>query len=143
MNSSIKNKISFLKGVKRQYPALYRAAMGKRGGGGLSGLGETVEEIMARQDAFGEPTQSPGALDNALNTGIDFIKQLLPVYVGAQQAKTCIQINAERAKIGQAPIDCASSGLAPQVSVGVSPDVKYVMWGALAIGVIFLLMKKR
>lgn len=146
--SALHAKTQFLTRVRNEYPALFRAATQKSGG--LSGLGITVEEMLAEQNAFAEPkaptstsTAAASWLDNALNSAIDAVKQLVPVYVGAQQAQTCVQVNADRARNGLAPIDCASGGLAPQVSVGVSPDVKYVMWGALAIGGVYLLTKKR
>lgn len=145
-------KTQFLTHVRRAYPALFRAATLKaeKRSPGLSGLGISVEEMLAEQNAFAEPgtpsstgTAAASWLDNALNSAIDAVKQLVPVYVSAQQAQTCVQVNADRARNGLAPIDCASGGLAPQVSVGVSPDVKFIMWGSLAIGAVYLLTKKR
>ena len=145
MNNSIRAKLQFLASVKANNPALYRAALRGSNSSGLSGLGETVEQMLARQDAFAEPKTSGGWawLDKILTAGIDVITKTAPVIVGTQQALACVKINAERAKIGQSPIDCASGGLAPQIGVGISPDVKYILWGALAIGAAFLLMKKR
>lgn len=152
MNAQIRAKLQFLANVKDKYPQLYRAALSNRGSVGLSGLGETVEQMIAAQNAgtdFPNPLSSGTAstdtsvpwYTNILNSAIDTIKQLTPVYVGTQQAKTCIQVNAERAKSGLSPIDCASGGLAPQVSVGVSPDVKMMMYIGLGIGAVYLLMR--
>lgn len=154
MNAQIRAKLQFLANVKDKYPQLYRAALTKPGSVGLSGLGTTVEEMIAAQNAgtdFPNPLNtatSSASTDtavpwytNILNSAIDTIKQLTPVYVGTQQAKTCIQVNAERAKSGLSPIDCASGGLAPQVSVGVSPDVKMMMYIGLGIGAVYLLMR--
>jgi hypothetical protein len=113
--------------------------------GGLAGLGITTAEMLAQQDAFAEPvsgtvaSQAKSILDSAIET----IKQLAPAYIGIQQAKTCLQINADRARNGLPPMDCASGGLAPQVGIGVSPDVKMILWAALGIGALFLFMRKR
>lgn len=156
MNAQIRAKLLFLANVKDKYPRLYRAALTNPGSVGLSGLGATVEEMIAAQNAgtdFPNPLSTPVSsgtastdtavpwYTNILNSAIDTIKQLTPVYVGTQQAKTCIQVNAERAKSGLSPIDCASGGLAPQVSVGVSPDVKMMMYIGLGIGAVYLLMR--
>lgn len=151
MDIATKNKLRFLAGVKKDYPALYYAATGSNKGG-LSGLGITVEEMLAEQDAFAEPiftgTQTSTASGapwyrDVLNSVLDSVKQLAPAYIGVKQAQTCVQINAERARNNQAPIDCAAGGLAPQVAVGISPDVKWILWGALGIGAMFLLMRRR
>ena len=155
MNAQLRAKLQFLANVKRQYPALYNAAVVKRGGSGLAGLGLTVDEMIAAQNAgtdFPNPVSTSSNTTvstdtsvpwytQAANSAIDAIKQLVPVYVGTQQAKTCISVNAERAKSGLAPIDCAAGGLAPQVSVGVSPDVKMMMYVGLGIGAIYVLMR--
>lgn len=149
-NAALRAKMQFLTAVKKSAPALYRAATAKatRGGGALAGLGITVDEMLAEQNAFAEPgtptstsTAPASWLDNMLNSTIDAIKQLVPVYVGAQQAQTCVQVNADRAKNGLPMIDCAAGGLAPQVSVGVSPEVKYVLWGGLGLMGAYLLMR--
>lgn len=143
MHPQIRAKLQFLDSVKQNQPALYRAALQKHGGG-LSGLGETVEQMMARQDAFAEPVASNLPwYTQALNSAIDAMKQLAPAYVGVQQARTCLQINAERAKQGIAPMDCASGGLAPQVSVGISPDTRTMIYAALGIGALWLFMRKK
>jgi len=144
MDNATRAKLTFIAGVKAAHPNLYRAAVSGQGGG-LSGLGVTVEEMLAEQNAFAEPvaSSSSGMFTNALNSTIDFIKQLAPSYIGLQQAKTCLQINADRARAGISPIDCASSGLAPQVSVGVSPDVKYIMYAVVGIGAVYLMMRSK
>lgn len=143
MDAQIRAKLRFLDTVKQTQPALYRAALQRRGGG-LSGLGETVEQMLARQDAFAEPvTSNLPWYTQALNSAIDAMKQLAPAYVGIQQARTCLQINAERAKQGLDPIDCASGGLAPQVSVGISPDTRTMIYAALGIGALWLFMRKK
>jgi hypothetical protein len=144
MNTAMQNKLRFLASVKRSNPRLYRAAVSKAQiSSGLSGLGITVDEMLAEQNAFAEPvstaTNSTSFAQTATNSVLDIIKQLAPVYVGTQQAKTCIQVNAERAKNGLSPIDCAAGGLAPQVGIGVSSDVKMIMYVALGIGAVFVL----
>jgi|WetSurMetagenome_2_1015567.scaffolds.fasta_scaffold562844_2 hypothetical protein len=143
--NSTREKLRYIGMVKQRYPQLFKAAVARMGGSrGLSGLGVTSAEMMAAQDAFAEPgTASSSWLTTATNTLLDTIKQLAPAYVGVQQAKTCLQINADRARQNLAPIDCASGGMAPQVAVGISPDVKLILWGALGIGAVWLLMKKR
>lgn len=141
MSPQIRAKLEFLDSVKRNYPALYNVAV-KRGGQ-LSGLGITQAEMLAEQDAFAEPIASTPWYKSYLDSAIETVKQLAPAYVGLQQAKTCMQINADRARQGLGPIDCA--GLAPQVSVGVSPDIKTFMY--LGLGVVaviaFMTMRKR
>lgn len=152
MNAQTRNKLAFLASVKQNHPALYSAAISTGQNRGLSGLGATVEEMIAAQNAG---TDFPNPLDatalstasnstwyqSAINSTLDFIKQLAPAYVATKQAQTCIQVNAERAKSGLAPIDCAAGGLAPQVSVGVSPDVKMLAYIALGIGGVYLLIR--
>ena len=151
MTPQIRAKLEFLDSIKRKYPRLYTAAV-KRGGQ-LAGLGITQAEMLAEQDAFAEPvfsnkTTAPVAAQpwykNYLDSAVQTVKDLAPAYVGLEQAKTCIKINADRAKQGLSPVDCA--GLAPQVSVGVSPDVKTFMYIGLGVaGIIGLMMfmKKR
>lgn len=136
MHASTKNKLAFIAGVKAKYPALYNAAKIK----GLSGLGETSAEIMARQDKYGE--SSGYGFDYYLNQMIDFFKQVGPAYISTQQAKQCLDINADRARNGLAPIDCANSGLAPQVSVGISPDIKTLAYVGLGILGVWLFTRK-
>lgn len=153
MNTQTRNKLAFLANIKQNYPGLYRAAINAGQNRGLSGLGATVEEMIAAQNAgtdFPNPlaTSSTSSTivdtpwyQSLINSTLDTIKQIAPVWVSTKQASTCIQVNAERAKSGLAPIDCAAGGLAPQVSVGVSPDVKMMMYIGLGIGAIYLLMR--
>lgn len=147
MNAQFRNKLMFLANIKQNYPELYRAAISRGQSGGLSGLGATVEEMIAAQNAgtdFPNPldtTANAAALpwyQSIINSTLDTIKQIAPAYVATKQARTCIQVNAERAKKGLAPTDCSSSGLAPQVSVGISPDVKTLAYVALGLGAVFI-----
>lgn len=153
MNPSTSAKLKFLASVKATNPGLYNAAMHK--GGGLSGLGATVEEMITAQNAgtdFPNPltASTTTALDTPwyqsfLNSTIDTIKQLAPAYVATTQAKTCIDVNASRAKQGLSPVDCGAAGLSPQVNVGVSSDVRMMGYVALGIGAValFMLTKRR
>lgn len=151
MYPNLRAKLMFLANIKQNNPALYRAAIMQGQSSGLAGLGATVEEMIAAQNAgtdFPNPlstsTATPAAdtwYQSAINSTLDFIKQLAPAYVATKQAQTCISINADRARQGLAPIDCASTGLAPQVSVGVSPDVRLIMYVGLGIGAVYLLMR--
>ena len=151
MNTQTRAKLAFLANVKKSQPRLYYAAITRGQNSGLSGLGDTVEEMIAAQNAgtdFPNPlsTTSDSAASgawyqNAINSTLDFIKQLAPTYVATKQAQTCISVNADRARSGLAPIDCAAGGLAPQVSVGVSPDVKMIMYVGLGIGAVYLVMR--
>ena len=145
MDNRTRAQLQFLAYTKAKHPTLYKAAV-KRSGG-LSGLGITQAEMLAEQDAFAEPTSGAETpwYRSLLDTTIATINQLAPSYVGIKQAQTCIEVNSARAKQGLSPIDCAASGLSPQVAVGVSSDVKYVLWGVLGLGAIFLFMnmKKR
>ena len=138
-------KLQFFSYVKRKYPVLYnRALMKMNSSAGLSGLGITVEEMLAEQNAFAEP-QSGGIFSNItdiLNNGIETIKNLAPTVIGYQQAKTCIDVNATRAKAGQPPIDC-NSVLTPQVNVGVSKEMQYLMYAVVGLGALYLFTKKR
>jgi len=135
MKPAIQSKLRFLASVKAANPRLYHAAMQKSQG--LGGLGATVEEMLAEQNAFAEPQK-----ESWLDSAIDAVKQLAPAYVGYKQAQTCLQINAERAKQGIAPIDCGNAGLAPQVNVGVSSDVRTMGFIALGLVAVFLIMRK-
>lgn len=141
MSPQIRAKLEFLDSVKRKYPRLYIAAV-KRGGQ-LAGLGITQAEMLAEQDAFAESSASQPWYKQYLDSAVQTVKELAPAYVGLQQAKTCIQINADRAKQGLSPVDCA--GLAPQVAVGVSSDVKTFMYiGLGVVGIIaFMTLRKK
>lgn len=150
MSPQMRAKLTFLAQVKQNNPQLYRAAISHGQNSGLAGLGTTVEEMIAAQNAGTDfpnplaPAPTPAAdswYQSAINSTLDFIKQLAPAYVATKQAQTCISINADRARQGLAPIDCAAGGLAPQVSVGVSPDVKFMMYIGLGIGAVYLLMR--
>lgn len=143
MNNRTQAKLMYLERVKKFSPALYKAATMKVArAGGLSGLGATVEEMLAEQNAFAEPAKAAW-YDNILTSAVDAVKQLAPAYVGYKQQSQCLQINAERAKQGLPPVDCASAGLTPQVNVGVSPDTKIFVWAALGLGAVFLLLKRK
>lgn len=153
MSPKMQAQLMFLANIKATQPALYRAAVTGGQNRGLSGLGATVEEMIAAQNAgtdFPNPlaTSTPATsaaadtwYQSAINSTLDFIKQLAPAYVATKQAQTCISVNADRARQGLAPIDCAAGGLAPQVSVGISPDVKLIMYVGLGIGAVYLLMR--
>ena len=146
MNNAITAKLKFLANVKEKYPDLYRAAITRRGGS-LNGLGITVEEMLREQDAFAEPktvttTNAVPWYTTALNTTIETIKNLAPAYIGVKQAQTCLEINAALARQGKPPIDCAAGGLAPQVSIGLSPNTQMLLFAALGIGALWLFKRK-
>jgi hypothetical protein len=126
------NKITFLHAISWHYPDLYQAAreaMLSRASG-MSGLGE---------DASVVPQVS---FTDTLNTLVSTIRDLAPIYIATEQARQCVEVNAQRAVNGIAPLDCAASGLSPQVSVGISPDL--VGMGYIALGILGLaLLSKR
>ena len=109
---------------------------------GLSGLGETWQEMMDAQDAFAEP-KTVKWYEGALNTLVDSVTKLAPVYVGYKQQKQCLEINAARARAGQPPINCSDAGLTPQVNVGLSANLMPILYGGLAIAGLFLLLKRK
>jgi len=156
MPNSTLAKLQFLAKIKKEYPALYGAAMRRHGfnTAGMSGLGDTAAEMIAAQNAgtdFPDPLAAPVGnapvtgnastpwYQSILNSAVNTIQQLAPVYVSAQQSQTCIKVNAARAQQGLAPIDCAAGGLAPQVSVGVSPGVKTLIYVGLAVAAVAII----
>jgi hypothetical protein len=66
--------------------------------------------------------------------------------VGAWQQKKLVDMNIERMKAGQPPLDVASSGVGAQVTVNMAPAVKNALMiggvGLLGIGAYLLLRKK-
>lgn len=145
MDNRTRSQLQFLAYVKAKYPNLYKIAVKK--GGQLSGLGITQAEMLAEQDAFAEPvaTTSMPWYSSMLNSAIETIKELAPAYVGIQQAKTCIDVNAARARQGLPPVDCAAAGLTPQaqVNVGVSKEIQYLMIGGLVLVGVYMFTRKR
>lgn len=149
MANHLENKAAFLRGVSTKYPGLFRAAI--RQSRGLGAIDDaagddqyvSVSSVVTNPPAPTAPASTVQWWEKAANSAIDAIKSLAPSLAAAQQAKTCISINADRARSGLPPIDCASSGLAPQVSVGISPDVKMIAYAALGLLAIWLLGKNR
>jgi hypothetical protein len=114
--------------------------------------------MLASQDAFGgafdnsvtstpmTSNAAPSMLDSITTSLTNMISQVAPVLAGSQQAKTCIQVNAQRAGTGLAPVDCSTAGLAPQVAIGVSPGVSTILWvtvGLVGVGLLMTFKRKR
>lgn len=152
-SKKVKAQTQFIRYVRANYPSLYSAAVAQNAriiGGtrgvvtrGLRGLGATVEEMLAAQDAFAEPKTAQW-YESILGSLTDTIKNLAPAYVGVQQAKTCIDINAQRAKAGLSPLNCDAAGLMPQaqVNVGISKEIQMLAFVALGIGALYMFTRK-
>jgi hypothetical protein len=151
MDTATRNKLIFLNGVRRAHPELFRRATG--GHRALSGLGDAstdfTDQVGSPVSVSSDVTPANDAVtaqpwwQESLNSVLSFIKDAAPAYVASQQARQCVSINADRARAGLAPLDCANSGLAPQVAVGVAPDVKYLGYAALGVLVFGVLMFSR
>lgn len=144
--ATVKSNLQFIAYVKRKYPALYKQGIARmQNQNGLAGLGVTVEEMLADQNAFAEPSTGNSfsqGFANATNSLVDLLKNLAPSVIGYQQAKTCIDVNAARAKNNQPPIDC-NAALTPQVNFGVSSQMQYLMYAVVGIGALYLFTRKR
>lgn len=135
------NKIAYLREVKNRYPLLYRAAASKKSQG-LSGLGLTVEEMIAEQNAFAEPqTGWTTSIQSALDSVIKSVQQLAPTYAGLKQAELLMKINASRAQQGLPLL--SQQDLAPQVNFGLSTPMQVFMFAALGVGAVYLISRKR
>jgi hypothetical protein len=162
---SAKTKMQFIAWTKSRHPEVFNGALRKLGVpvSGLAGLadinaGASQAEMLSQQDAFGgafdssvtaTPTtvnSTPSLLDSVIGSLTNMISQVAPVLAGSQQAKTCIQVNAQRATANLPPVDCSTAGLAPQVAIGVSPAVSTIMWaglGIVAIGMAMAFKRRR
>jgi len=147
-SKKVKAYTSFVRYVRTNYPSLYSAAVAKNsriigGTRGLNGLGITVDEMLVEQNAFAEP-KTEQWYESILGSLTDTIKNLAPAYVGVQQAKTCIDINAQRAKAGLSPLNCDAAGLMPQaqVNVGISKEIQMLAFVALGIGALYMFTQK-
>lgn len=146
METNLQKKADYIRFLKAYMPNVYnRAVTVAQSRSGLSGLGETVEEMLARQDAFAEPTTQNGSWLDSLRYGFDSIirsaNQALPVYAGIKQNELLLKVNADRLARGLAPI--SASELSPQVNFGVSKEMQYFLFAALGIGALYLLTRKR
>ena len=159
---SLKSKLQFIAWTQSRYPAVFNAALKKIGipVSKLAGFGNSVTsaDMIASQDAFAgafdaattapatTTNAAPSLLDQATTALTSLITNLAPVYASSQQAKTCIQVNAQRAGTGLAPVDCSTAGLAPQVAIGVSPGVSTILWvtvGLVGVGLLMTFKRKR
>ena len=139
--NTVQSKRLFLDWVKKTRPDIYARAMPRAAG--LSGMGESYAEMIAIQDARGEsaPAASVPWYEKALDMAIGVIGQIAPTIVAGRQATTLMKINIERAKLGQPPLD--TTAFSPQFNVGIPKDIQYILWGAVAVGAIFVVAKLR
>lgn len=158
---NMQQKIAILKRARAVNPGIYRRAITEafervRKSRQMNGLGAvdnwgglTAEQIRAIQDAefVGVPdARAPNVFTDIINQGADILSQWGTAWLGIEQAKTCLEINKQRASQGLPAIDCGKAGLAPQVNVGVSQDVKmmgYIAIGAAVLGLYFFARKGR
>lgn len=139
----------FLKYVHDNHPNLFKETLRRmskrRANNGMAGLGITVEEMIAEQNAFAEPASNGISWENIFSTFTDSLQTIIPAYVSLEQGKNCIEVNTERAKAGLAPIDCASAGLTPQaqVNVGVSKEIQLLMFGAIGLAALYMFTRKK
>lgn len=107
--------------------------------GALSGLGDWEEYLdFTTQGYEADPVYSvaqasgPSWLDS-INSLAGKIGSLVGTVTAADAQRQLIDLNLERAKRGLAPI--SASAVAPQMNVGIAPDVKNLLvYGALGIG---------
>jgi len=129
--------IQFALWLKKRYPLVYASAI--KQASAPTGLG-----AVSSTDST-TPTATTSWLDTISNT----IKSIIPAASAAYIAKQTIDVNIERAKAGLPPID--SGSLAPQVNVSLPPAQisqitnagKYALYGVGALGLLFLLSKRK
>ena len=152
--NSTRQNMAYMRAVKQSHPELYRHAVNTvikksqlHGLGTAANYGNlTAEQVVALQNAeFANMPYSPStsAWADVANQVTDFLKQTIPVYLGVQQAQTCLDINKQRAIKGLPPIDCAGAGLTPQVNVGVSKEIQTLAFAALGIGALYLFTRRK
>ncbi len=162
MRTNDRQNFIYLAQMKQRYPDLYAQAVQKTIGrmtrsNQMNGLGAsanygtlTAEQVVALQNAefanvpYAAPVQAGtwDWLSSAAQTTTDFLKDNIATYLGIQQAKTCLDINKQRALQNLPPIDCSSAGLTPQVNVGVSKEIQTLAFAALGIGAIYLFTRR-
>lgn len=138
--NTVQSKKLFIEWVKKTRPDVYARAMPRAAG--LSGMGETAAQILARQNGYGEiAVDNRSQFEKLADTFIDTVSKLAPTVIQTSQANKIMKINLELARQGKPPIDTTS--YSPQFNVGIPKDVQYILWGALAIGAIFVISKAR
>lgn len=139
-----KSKIQFVAWLDRFNPELFRTAVReterrfptKNVRAPSRGLGEiTTADMLAQQDAFAESTSTPSVLDTVINNA----SKIGQAFLGVSQAKTLLDINIQRAKNGQAPLDM--SALSPQFNIGIPTSVQYILWAGVGVLAISLLRR--
>lgn len=127
----------FSRWLQRKYPVIYTAVTRRQS---LSGMGE---------DTAPTATVTPTATTGFLDTVTETLKKLLPIGMATYAQKQAIDINIERAKLGQPPID--PTAISPQVNVGINPQQmsqitnigKIAVFSIIGLGALFLLTKRR
>lgn len=90
-----------------------------------------VTDIIAKEQAPGE-------------SWADTLQRILPIIAATYQQKQLLDVQVQRARDGQPPLD--ASMYAPGVKVGLSPETMqalYIAGGLLLVVVIVLALKKR
>lgn len=126
--------LQFALWLKKRYPQIYAASIGKNKASGLGAVTDTA---------------TPAATTSWLDTISNTLKSIIPAASAAYIAKQTIDVNIARAKAGLPPID--SGALAPQVNVSLPPAQmaqltsagKYALYGVGALGLLFLLSKRK
>ncbi len=124
--------------LRARHPNIYSAAISRT----YSARGNSLSGLAA------DTVAPAGDTGSFLNNVTDILKSVLPAVAGVYTAKQLIDINIERAKQGQPPIE--QSAIAPQVNVGIPPAQldaitgvgKIAIFGALGIGAMFLFLKR-
>jgi hypothetical protein len=115
MNESIKKYLAWL---DRSNPEMYAAVYERMQSGGLGA------------------TETAPAEKSWLDMLTDTVKDLAPVYLATEQQKRLNELNLERARNNQPPLD-ASQAASVTAQVGLSPQTQYTILGAaglLAVG---------
>lgn len=100
-------------------------------------LAEPTPQLVEYQETVPTAGATPSILDQIVSFG----QKLVPVVLSYQQKKELNDINVERAKRGQPPLDMNAylRSSAPQIRAGLTTDTqKMLMYGGLLIAGVFI-----
>ena len=155
--------MQFVSWLRKFHPEMHAAVMERMGGreappnGALNQLGESWN-MLGQIDPFGGvgvPTTTTAEVETAWYTDVlNFAKEAVPAYLAYDAQKDLMDLNLERARQGQEPIDPGL--IAPQIKVihDLPPETRglidqfkmggnMLIWAALGLGAFFLVRMLR
>ena len=133
-------KKQFMVWLQRANPKLFQHAVaqaGKKVTMSLpSGMGATTPAATTSNSFWDSLTNTLSSIGTAAGT-------IVPTILNAQTNSKILDAQIKLAQAGKPPLNTSQITAPPTASfsIGTSPAMQYIMWGALGLGAVFLFMK--